>query len=689
MTLASRRTGGASAAAQSTSGRWSWWRSWCGLTLVAAVLASLADAILLQQRRAYFTGGFLASDVLTTTSEVAAFAVVSLVLDAAVWGAAVAMALWACSAAGLRRGAALLGALMLALFPFALDTLVQYQLLAYVGDAFDVGLMFDLAGRSASEVVAVAWPQITLGAGVAVAALLVMGAFAWRYRARPGMRRLEPMSFRSVAALCAALVIPGAIVSTAARTSSDALDNGLRRKPSGRVLGTLVNVASDVDRDGFGLLGRPPDPDLFDGRVRPYALEVPGNGFDENGVGGDLPPVGAYTEPPFGAVWQSRPDVVLIVLESFRADAVGASLNGRPVTPTLDRLAAEGIRVRDAYSHNGYTVQSRRHIFSGSTADLGRRATLLDDFNANGYQTAYFSAQDETFGGPDQGVGFERADVAYDARSDRDRRYSSFSTAGSLAVSHEVLRERVGAFLAARASAEPLFLYVNFHDTHFPYHHDDITPLVSRTVLTQSAIAPGSGGALREMYLNAAANVDGAIAALLHDVREALGREPGVIVLADHGESLFEEGFLGHGYALNDAQTRIPLIVSGLPLTVPAPFGQSDLRRIINDAFSAPPAASASPVVRASAGKSVFQYLGNIARPGQIAFVTSTGRITYDLRRRVSRFGEGSWKPDGRLSAEERHTVLDLIHTWERMLLARDQVEMTSEAGGGETWDSQ
>ena len=49
-------------------------------------------------------------------------------------------------------------------------------------------------------------------------------------------------------------------------------------------------------------------------------------------------------------------------------------------------------------------------------------------------------------------------------------------------------------------------------------------------------------------------------------------------MLADHGESLFDEGFLGHGYALNDAQTRIPLIVSGLPLRLVEPFGQVDLR---------------------------------------------------------------------------------------------------------------
>ena len=103
----------------------------------------------------------------------------------------------------------------------------------------------------------------------------------------------------------------------------------------------------------------------------------------------------------------------------------------------------------------------------------------------------------------------------------------------------------------------PCSCTVNFHDTHFPYHHEGIQSLVSETVVAQGDISPANELAVREMYLNTAANVDRAIKDLLLRVGETLGRDPGVVVLSDHGESLFEEGFLGHGYALNDAQTRI------------------------------------------------------------------------------------------------------------------------------------
>jgi membrane-anchored protein YejM (alkaline phosphatase superfamily) len=294
----------------------------------------------------------------------------------------------------------------------------------------------------------------------------------------------------------------------------------------------------------------------------------------------------------------------------------------------------------------------------------------VDDFKTHGYDTAYFSAQDESFGGPDQGVGFERADVAYDARADRDRRYSTFTTAGSLAVSHEVIGGRVREFLSARASDRPLFLYVNFHDTHFPYHHGDVQPILGGTILSQSDLSPSRAEDLRAMYLNTAANVDRAIGRLLEEATRALGRAPGVIVLSDHGESLFDEGFLGHGYALNDAQTRIPLVVDNLPLRIREPFGQADLRRAIHRALSHPAGSTSGPELVRDESKRVFQYLGTIERPRALGAVSANGRLVYDMRERKAQI-DGVWRSERELSERERQQVLDLIHTWERMVIAR------------------
>src|SRR6185295_20331887 len=97
----------------------------------------------------------------------------------------------------------------------------------------------------------------------------------------------------------------------------------------------------------------------------------------------------------------------------------------------------------------------------------------------------------------------------------------------------------------------------------------------------QAEITPDRADAVRAMYLNTAANVDAAIGRVLGMVRQAVGREPAVIVLSDHGESLFDEGFLGHGYALNEAQTRVPFVAEGLPLSLAQPFGHAGVRQAI------------------------------------------------------------------------------------------------------------
>ena len=261
------------------------------------------------------------------------------------------------------------------------------------------------------------------------------------------------------------------------------------------------------------------------------------------------------------------------------------------------------------------------------------------------------------------------ADVAYDARQDRKRRYTSFSTAGSLAVPFDVVQERVKSFLEHRDPVRPLFLYINFHDTHYPYHRDGLRTLVSGDVLSESAIAAPRASALKNMYFNTAANVDAAIGATLDLITQRLGAPPAVIATADHGESLFDEGFLGHGYALNDVQTRIPLVVAGLPLTVEQPFGQSDLRDAVDAALAAGPEAGPPRLVDRP-GKQVFQYLGRIERPRQIAFADATSRMIYDFRTRRVQIA-GAWTRPEALTGQHASDFLRLITTWERMVQAR------------------
>lgn len=646
--------------------------SWLALTGVAAALVTTLDAALLERKHGFFNGGFLAVDHLAGLGDTLAFLAASLLADAAVAGALAGVGLWALSRGWLRPRAAWLVALALAVLPLWAATLLSYRVAAYLGDSLNIALLFELTGRNASEFLAVAFahllgPVVTLGAAGAAGGYLMWVVYG---RSSHAPRHPRPASTLAAPLL---LFVLGIGLTGLFRQESRVLDNGLRRKASAQVMGWLASPVTDVDGDGYGLFSYPSDPAPLEAAIFPYAIDVPGNGIDENGVGGDLPPGPEYVESRGGTpAWRSTPDLVLIVLESFRADMIGATHRGAAVTPVMNGLAAAGVAVPYLYSHNGYTSQSRHHIFSGSLAGI-REGTLIDDFKSNGYEVAYFSGQDESFGGARFDVGFERADVAYDARVEPDRRYSTFATAGSLAVPYTVVLERIRAFLSARTSRQPLFLYVNFHDTHFPYHHPGISPILAAPVVPQKEIAPLRAQDVRAMYANTVANVDRAVGAVLDMVRSAGPAEPAVIVTADHGESLFDDGVLGHGVGMTDTQTRIPLIAVNLPATLPSRMGQAEIRDVIGSALTHPTTAR-QPVLENDPDAAVFQYLGNMDDPAQIALARSTGRTVFDFRMGlVQSEGSAAWRRPEALNGADTLAFEQLVHTWERIVLARNR----------------
>jgi len=649
-------------------------RAWSAATGLGALLVTAADAVLLERSKGFFRGGFLSVDFLEGPAQTLLFIGVSLLVDAAFIGFVIALVGWTSGWTRLHGHARVAGGFLLAVGGLLAFDAAQYEVLRFLGGAFDLQLVLDLVDGRLSEILAVSSGQlaaplalVAVGMAAAAATIALVHRYAAR-AARPDSR--QPVLLPIVVGLA------GAAALAVAATSSDVLENGLLRKPAGQAIAALLNVVSDVDRDGYGMVGRAADPGPFDASVYPYAVDLPGNGVDEDGVGGDLP---AGTAPfadssmPTG-VWRAHPDVVLVVLESFRADLVGARFEGRPVTPVLDALAAQGLSNRAAYSHNGYTVQSRFHIFTGALAAPPGGPTLIDDFKERGYRVGYFSGQDESFGGAQYAIGFARADARTDARTDRARRYSTSTTPGSLAVPLSVVAQHVDEFLKAAPPDAPMLLCVNFHDTHFPYTHDGIDTITSSERLPREQIVPSERDRLWATYVNTASNVDRAIGRVIDAVRAARGgRAPGVIVTSDHGESLFDERFLGHGYGLNDAQTRVPLVVANLPLRLPEPVAQSELRPALLESLAAEDA-GARPETVARGDRPVFQYLGNLSRPREIGFVSPAGRVVYDFRTRRARVGESPWAAPASLAERESRQVIELIRYWERIQLARHAV---------------
>jgi hypothetical protein len=623
------------------------------LALLCAVVASSIDMYLLDRKLGIFTGGYL-SEFQVRGSRLIAFACVSVLCDVAVLAPIIAAVLWIGRWFWMHAAARAFLAISVALGVVATADVAVYELQRYVGDLVNASVLVNLVGGDIRELLYFSVSPALHWLGVlSIGALAVLGASLALDRWFPSTMRQDPGARRTTFAALVGVLVAALVVGGIARSHDPAIDRAFRYKPSGRTLGSLTQWLSDVDRDGYGLLSTTRDPAPFNPVIHPYAVDVPGNGIDEDGVAGDLPAGQDYVEPTFPPVtFARRPDVVLVILESFRADAVGSTVGGKPVTPTLDRLRRGGVAATHGFSHNGFTVQSRYHAMTGHLLGPGDPGSLIDDFNQNGYQTAFFSAQDETFGG-DYNVGFDRASVHYDARMDRDRRFTQFSTPASLTVSWKVLEERVDAFLRERSASTPLFLHLNFQDGHFPYRNPDIAPLVAGERLERSQLRAEVAPALRAMYLNTLANVDASLGRVLETVARTTGRQPAVVVIADHGESLFDEGFLGHGYAANDAQTRIPFIVHNLPVMVPDPIGQLDVRPLLREALTG--SGTSGPVLVPDPSRAVFQYIGDLATPKEIARVGLGGRRRFNLMSPPT--------PSHGLGAEDS----SLVQFWERV----------------------
>jgi hypothetical protein len=194
---------------------------------------------------------------------------------------------------------------------------------------------------------------------------------------------------------------------------------------------------------------------------------------------------------------------------------------------------------------------------------------------------------------------------------------------------------------------------------------------LNSTGLLRYQIAPKRKHELWATYLNTAANVDKGVGDIIEAARLYLKDDtPAIIITSDHGESLFDDGYLGHGFALNETQTRIPFIVANLPLMIEQPFGQADLRHTLNRALTARARQSAVPILQQSSNRSVFQYIGSLRRPRQISLLRLSGRLTYDFRTGLVKVPGEPWRQPEDLREAEHAAFIELVHSWERMAIA-------------------
>ena len=497
----------------------------------------------------------------------------------------------------------------------------RYQLASYFSDAVGFALLRQLGGGSLVDALLFGLSEIGF-ALLALGGLALGGWFAWKGLARllpANLPRPRGPSRRSWLAASAAFA---ALALAIPRTGSDA-GYALGRTLAWATLTGTLDLVTDVDRDGYGLFGIQHDTAPFDGTRHPLALDVPGNGVDEDGYGGDLRLVPLAAPPGPQAFPGKQPHVVVVVLESTRGDVLGKRVNGQPVAPHLEALAQAGSVARPAYSHVGFTTESLKSLFSGQLAPREGDPSLFTDLKASGYRIGVFSGQPEDFGGISDTVAMRAsADVYVDAETLRDKRAFDFAAQGSLLVDESHLLAAFDRTLGHEDwSASPYMVYFNFQSAHFPYDHPGVARRLLTDPLPRGEISAANASRVRETYWNAVAHADRWLGELIARL-EAKGvwDETVLIVTGDHGEELFEGGFLGHGHVIGDAQFATLLVANRPGILPPGPIALSDYRAILTAALRGEP--------RPPAAAPPFLHIGPLDTPTSIGLAAPRGQLT-------------------------------------------------------------
>jgi arylsulfatase A-like enzyme len=286
-----------------------------------------------------------------------------------------------------------------------------------------------------------------------------------------------------------------------------------------------------------------------------------------------------------GEATLARPNVLLITVDTLRADHLGADFREAPSrswTPNLDALARVGTLYENAMAPMPLTLPShfsiltsrypREHGVLNNALALGEAETTLPEIlGAAGYRTGAFVSVSLLDAASGAAQGFQAFEAPVDSRQ----------RGGAETVSITL------AWLATLDADDPFFAWVHLFDPHLPYapppaFRDAAAPLAQELPEVDwpdfYAIARRNGGDIpravldhaRALYRGEVAYTDKTIGDLLEGL-EAQGRRSGtiIVVTADHGES-FENGvYFEHADSLYDGAIRIPLIVVWPPAFEP------------------------------------------------------------------------------------------------------------------------
>ena len=252
-------------------------------------------------------------------------------------------------------------------------------------------------------------------------------------------------------------------------------------------------------------------------------------------------------------VQHGQADLILITIDTFRADRVG-----RGLTPSIDALARRGARFDNVRAVAPLTLPSHTTIMTGvlpTTHGVRENGVVFDGgvptlaaiLKERGYHTGAFVGAyvlDRRFG---LASGFD----TYDDRVPRNP-----EAAARLEAERSGAAVSDAALAWLNSAASPFFLWVHLYDPHAPY---DPPAKYIPTAAQADATSRAEGRA----YDGEVAYADAQVGRILEALRaRGLAESAIVAVTGDHGEALGEHGERTHGMLVYDATLRVPLVIA-------------------------------------------------------------------------------------------------------------------------------